>query len=94
MISQIYPTDPQLNKATSFDTEAPLLALDLSIAYNIVRSKIDDKQDDSNFEIVSFPIPDGDVSRTPFYCVYISQLVRFAKACLNVSYFNNKNNNL
>ena len=60
MVGQIYPTEHQLNKAKSFDTEAPFLDLDLSITICIDSSKIYDKQD-LNFEIVNFPFLDGDV---------------------------------
>ena len=38
MVSQIYPTELQLNKANSFDTEAPLLDLSLSLMNGIVLS--------------------------------------------------------
>ena len=31
LVSQIYPTELRLNKASSSDTEAPFLVLDLSI---------------------------------------------------------------
>ena len=53
MDGQIYPTELQLNKANSSDTEAPFLDLNLSITNGIVSSKIYDKQDDFNFEIVN-----------------------------------------
>ena len=43
--SQIYPTELQLNKANSFDTEAFLLDLDMSITNNIVSSKFYDEWD-------------------------------------------------
>ena len=91
MVGQIYPTELQLNKANSSDTEAPLLDLDLSITNGIVSSKIYDKQDDFNFEIVNFPFLDGDVPRSPSYGVYISQLIRFARVCSGVDDFNNRN---
>ena len=55
MVRQIYPTELQLNKANSSDTEALFLELNLSITNGIVSSKIYDKQDDFNFEIVNFP---------------------------------------
>ena len=77
MVGQIYPTELQLNKANSSDTEAPFLDLNLSITNGIVSSKIYDKRDDLNFEIVNFPFLDGDVPRSPSYGVYISQLIRF-----------------
>ena len=49
MVGQIYPTELQLNKANSSDTEAPFLDLNLSIANDIVSSKIYDKRDNFNF---------------------------------------------
>ena len=90
-VGQIYPTELQLNKANSADTEAPFLDLDLSITNGIVSSKFYDKRDDFNFEIVNFPILDGDVPRSPSYGVYISQLIRFVRVCSNVDDFNNRN---
>ena len=91
MVGQIYPTELQLNKANSSDTEAPFLDLNLSITNGIVSSKIYDKWDDFNFEIVNFPFLDGDVPRSPSYGVYISQLIRFARVCSNVDDSNNIN---
>ena len=91
MVGQIYPTELQLNKANSFDTEAPFLDLNLSITHGIVSSKIYDKRDDSNFEIVNFPFLDVAVPRSPSYGVYVSQLVRFARVCSYVDDFNNRN---
>ena len=91
MVGQIYPTELQLNKANSSDTEAPFLDLNLSITNGIVSSKIYDKRDDFNLEIVNFPFLDGDVPRSPSYGVYISQLIRLARVCSNVDDFNNRN---
>ena len=71
MVGQIYPTDLQLKKANSSDTEAPFLDLNLSITNSFVSSKIYDKRDGFNFEIVNFPFLDGDVPRSPSYGVYI-----------------------
>ena len=52
MVGQIYPTELQLNNATSSDTEALFLDLDLSIITNgIVLSKIYDKRDHLRFMI-------------------------------------------
>ena len=85
MVGQIYHAELQLNKANSSDTEAPFLDFNLSITNGIVSSKIYDKRDDFNFEIVNFPFLDGDVPRSPSYGVYISQLIRFARVCSNVN---------
>ena len=43
MVGQIYPTELQLNKASSSDTEAPFLDLNLSITNGIASSKIYEK---------------------------------------------------
>ena len=43
MVSLIYPTELQLNKANSSDTEASFLDLDLSITNSIVTTKIYDE---------------------------------------------------
>ena len=86
MVGQIYPTELQLNKANSSDTEALFLDLTLSITNGIVSSKNYDKRDDFNFEIVNFPFP-----RSPSYGVYISHLIRFTRVCSNVDDFNNRN---
>ena len=56
-----------------------------------VSSKIYDKRDEFNFEIVNFPFLDGDVPSSPSYAVYISQLIRFERMCSNVDVFNNRN---
>ena len=60
----------------------------MSITYGIVSSKIYDKRDNFNFEIVNFPFLDVDVPRSPSYGVYISQLISFARVCSNVDDFN------
>ena len=85
MVGLIYPTE-----INSSDTEAQFLDLSLSITYGIVSSKIYDKRDYFNFEIVNFPFLDGDVSRSPSYGVYISQFIFFARVCSNVDDFNNR----
>ena len=87
----IYPAELQLNKANASDTEAAFLDLNLSIHNDIVSTKIYDKRDDFNFDIVNFPFLDGDVPQRPSYSVYISQLIHFARASLHVTDFNNRN---
>ena len=61
--------------------------LHLSISNGFVSSKIYDKRDDFDFDIVNFPILDGDVPRRPSYGVYVSQLIRFAGGCSHVDNF-------
>ena len=88
MVSQIYPSELQLNKANASDTEAAFLDLHLSISNDIVSTKI---YDDFDFEIVNFQFLDGDVPRSTSYGVYISQLIRFARASSYVADFNTRN---
>ena len=52
----IYPPELQLNKANTSDTEAPFLDLHLSISNGFVSSKIYDKRDDFDFDLLNFPI--------------------------------------
>ena len=65
--------------------------LHLSISNGFVSSKIYDKRDDFDFDIVNFPFLDGDLPRRPSYGVYISQLIRFARVCTHVDDFNTRN---
>ena len=67
-----------------------------SISNGFVSSKIYDRRDDFDFDIVNFPFLDGDVPRCPSYGVYISQLyisqlIRFARVCSHVNDFNTRN---
>ena len=88
MVHRIYPAELQLNKANASDTEAAFLDLNLSIYNDIVSTKIYDKRDDFNFDNFNFPFLDGDVPQRPSYGVYISQLIRFARASSHVNDFN------
>ena len=91
MVSQIYPSELQLNKANTSDTEAAFLDLHLSISNDIVSTKIYDKRDEFYFESVSFPFLDCDVPRSTSYGVCIYQLIRFARASSYVADFNTCN---
>ena len=91
MVSQIYSSELQLNKANTSDTEAAFLDLHLPISSDIVSTNIYDKPDDFDFEIVNFPFLGGDVTRSASYGVYISQLIRFARASSYVADSNTRN---
>ena len=65
--------------------------LHLSISDGFVRTKIYDKRDDFDFDIVNFPFLDGDVPRSTSYGVYISQLIRFARVSSHIYDFNTRN---
>ena len=64
MVDRIYPTELQLDKTNSSDTEAPsFLDLNLCISNGTVSNNIYDKRDDFDFDIVNFPLLDSDVPR-------------------------------
>ena len=90
----IYPTELQLNRANPSDTEAPFLHLNQCISNGTVSTKIDDKRDDFDFDVVNFLFLDGDIPRRTSYGLYISQLIRFARASSNPSDFNCRKNAL
>ena len=91
MVDRIYPKELQLNRANSSDTEAPFLDLNLCISNGTVSTKIYDYHDDFDLDIVNFHFLDGDVPRRTSYGVYISQLIRFARASSNLNDFNYRN---
>ena len=88
MVDRIYLTELQLNRANSSDTEARFLDSNLCTSNDRVSTKIYDKRDDFDFDVVSFPFLDCDVPRRTSYGVYISQLIRFTRASSNLSDFN------
>ena len=71
MVDHIYPTELQLNRANSSNTEAPFLDLNHCISNDTVSTKIYDKRDDFGFAIVNFPFLDGDFPQRSSYGVYI-----------------------
>ena len=85
IVSQIYPSELQLHKANTSDTDAAFLDLHLSISNDIVSTKIYDKGDDFYFEFVNFPCLNGDVPRSTPYCV------RFARASSYIADVNTRN---
>ena len=91
MENRIYPKELQLNRANSSDTEALFLDLNLCMSNGTVSTKIYDKRDDFDLDIVSFPFLDGGVPRRTSYGVYRSQLFRFSRASSNLSDFNYRN---
>ena len=62
MVSQIYPSELQLNKAYTSETEVAILDMHLPISNDIVSTKIYDNCDDFDFDIDDFPFLDEDVS--------------------------------
>ena len=84
MVDRLYPTELQLNRINSSDTDATFLDLNLCM-YSF--HQIYDKRDDFDFDIIVY-FSFLDVPRRTSYGVYISQLMIIARASSNLSDFN------
>ena len=73
MVGQIYPSELQLNKANTSDTEAAFFDLHLSISNDIVSTKIYDKGDD--FDIVNFPFLDDVHALQPMKSISLNSII-------------------
>ena len=71
----------EIKETTDDQYHSSFLDLLLEIDKNgRLRVKIYDKRDGCNFDIVNFPFLCGNVPQSPSYGVYISQLIRYARA--------------
>ena len=52
-----------------------------------ITTQLYDKRDDFNFSIVNFPYLCSNIPASPAYGVYISQLIRYARACSTYDQF-------
>ena len=67
MVSEIFPAERQLNKINTFDTEASFSDLHLSISSAFVSTKIYDKRNNFDFEIVNLQFFYDDVPLRSLY---------------------------
>ena len=67
---------------TESNTSASYLDLPLSIERDgQLHTSIYDKRDDFNFHITNFPFLGSNIPTSPAYSVFISQIIRYARAC-------------
>ena len=67
---------------TDIDRSASYLDLHFEIDIDVrLRTKPYDKRDDINFPIVNCPFICNNIPAAPAYGVYISQLIRYSRAC-------------
>ena len=79
---------PELEVKETTDTASSALILDLYLEFDDsgqLSTKIYDKRDDFNFKIINFPNTCSNIPASPAYGVYISQLIRYARASSNYS---------
>ena len=81
-VVHIYPIELEIKDTTDTDRSASYLDLHLEIdSERRLRTKLYDKRDDLNFPIVNFPYICSNIPAAPAYGVYISQLIRYSRAC-------------
>ena len=85
MVHRIYPAELQLSKANASDNETAFLDFNISVHNDTLSTKIFNKRDDFDFDIVIFfPFLDGDVPRRPSYGVYIYLNLFAFKVCQSI----------
>ena len=75
MVGPMYPPELQLNKATVSDKNALFIGFTVFLFKRMCLTKIYDKHNDLDLDIVNFPFLNSDVPRSTSYGAYISQLI-------------------
>ena len=87
-LGQINPAELEIKDTTESTTSASDLDLLLSIGRDgQLHTSIYDKRDDFNFHITNFPFLSSNIPSSPAYDVFISQLIRYARACSSYGCF-------
>ena len=87
-LGQMYPAELEIKDTTESNTSASYLDLLLSIESDgQLRTSLYDKRDDFNFHITNFPFLSSNIPSSPAYGVFISQLIRYARACSSYECF-------
>ena len=87
-LGQMYPAELEIKDTTESNTSASYLDLLLSIeSDDQLRTSLYDKRDDFNFYITNFPFLSSNIPSSPAYGVFISQLIRYARACSSYECF-------
>ena len=84
----MYPAELEIKETTESTTSASYLDLLLSIKRDCqLHTSIYDKRDDFNFHITNFPFLSSIIPSSPAYGVFISQLIRYARARANILFW-------
>ena len=87
-LGQMYPAELEIKDTTESNTSASYLDLLLSIKSDSqLRTSLYDKRDDFNVHIANFPFLSSNIPSSPAYGVFISQLIRYARACSSYECF-------
>ena len=78
-VDRIFPIELEIKDTK--DTDRYVSYFDLHLEMHSLRTKLYDKRDDFNFTIVNFPFICKNIPAAPAYRPYISQLIRYSRAC-------------
>jgi hypothetical protein len=83
----IYPKELEVKDTTESDKSASYLDILLNIdSSDRLTASLYDKRDYFDFAIVNFPSLCSNIPLSPAYGVYVSQLIRYARACFAYLY--------
>ena len=87
-LGQMYPAELKIKDSTESTTSSSYLDLLLSIWRDgKLHTSIYDKRADFNFHITNFPFLNSNILSSPAYGVFISQLIRYVRACSSYECF-------
>ena len=79
-ISDIYPKELTISETTESTSIASYLdLLFIRDKSNNITTKLYDKRNAFGFHVVNFPFISSNIPSAPAYCVYASQLIRYAR---------------
>jgi hypothetical protein len=81
-VDRIYPIELEIKDTTDTYRSASYFDLHLETdSAGRLGTKLYDKRDDFNFPIVTFPFLCSNIPAAPAYGVYLSQMIRYSRAC-------------
>ncbi len=83
----IYPPELPLVKSTNDIMRDSFLDLDILVEDGHFKVGIYNKTDHFDFPVITFPLPDSNISTKVAYNCFYSQLVRFATLCTDLNRF-------
>ena len=83
----IYPRELEIKETTETAASSSYLNCYIYIDNGKLTTRLYDKRDNFNFPIVNFPFLSSNIPSAPAYGVYVSQLIRYARACSNYQDF-------
>ena len=87
-LGQMYTAELEIKDTTESNTSASYLDLLQSIESDgQLRTSLFDKRDDFNFHIINFPFLSSNIPSSQVFSVFISQLIRYARACSSYECF-------